>query len=374
MTTFVRAAGCTVVLGMLVGLSGICAGADAPSGNAAEAPAAKLEPADIGRASTVTLDVKDAELATVLAEIAKQSGNKVIAVEAGITPKPVTIKLDKTSYWEALDGLCKQQGLAYQFDANDAMTLVPASAGDVKTSYAGPVVFKLTSISPAGEADGAAVAGKLKCTVNFFWEDRLTPSAFKPAHVEKVTDAAGNPCELPRGMDWTVGKTSTSGGGSMGRFAVLGSPCGGKFSFWLARGADNADAFAEISGRFGLVMSAGKVELRLENALVGVEQSVEQAGYKLTVSKVERHGGAAMLTVAVTRDGKPVEIPWPNRSGWSLVDAEGKVIEGRLMAGCVAIFAVPAEVVGGYALVRTFSPDAAEGTYRFKFEQVRIPK
>lgn len=371
MTTFRSVVAAAATLGICVALCGTSRGEE----DAAAPPAAKTDPGDIGRASTITLDVKDAELATVLAEFAKQSGNRAISVDADILAKPVTVKLDKTPYWEALDKLCAQQGLAYQADPGaGVLTLVPAPAGDVKTSYAGPVVFKLSSISAAGEADGAAAAGKLKCTVDFFWEDRLAPTSFKPARLEKLTDAAGNPCNLPRGLNVSVGKMSASSGDPSSRLEVIGGAFSGKFSFLTPRPAANGDAFAEISGAFGLVTSAGKIELRIENPLAEGGQFVERDGYRLAITKVEIREGTATLTTEFTRDGNPVALPWPARGGWSLVDAEGKATEGQLMGGCMVIVPLPAEIKGGLTLVRVYSPDAAEVTYLFKFTQAPIPK
>jgi len=243
------------------------------------------------------------------------------------------------------------------------------------TSYAGPAVFKMTSVTRTDNLRDPANPGRIKYTVDFFWEDRLAPTSYRPVEVEKVIDHAGNPVEALGGVEMTIGNGSGWGGAHTQLLDMPGGVFWGQLSFYLPSPVGKAEAFAEISGKVTLVRSTGKMELRIEDALAeGEEKSAEKDGYKLTITKVERRGGVVTsVTTEFTKDGKPVELSWPSRGGWSLVDAEGKTIAGHLMGGHMVVLGGRPEENKAYTLVRVFAPDVTEQVYRFKFTQVPVP-
>lgn len=341
----------------------------------APAPAARAVDVDLTRPSVITLDVTDAKLADVLAEIARQSGNKPFAVGGDVAPKPVTLRVDKQPYWEAVDRLCEQQGLLYQSNPQaEELQLVPAPADarPAVTQYAGPLVFKLASVAVERDFNNPA-PDRVKCTVDLFWEDRLGLSVFTPVVIEKVTDADGKDCGVQRGVETKMGKMTSSGGGGGRRLELPANTCWGSFAFTLPNPANRRGALQEVSGQLSFVRKAGQIEMRIENALGGGEPSVEQDGYKLTVTRAERKDAVATVTVALEKDGRRVAFDWPARGGWSLVDAAGNVAEGLMVGGMVHFQNLPEDDRGALTLVRKFSPDVAEVTYRIRMKQVPLP-
>ena len=360
---------------MLLGMGAWCFGAEAPEAVKPAAEPVKADPAvDMATPTRITFEAHDVDFRAVLAEIAKITGNKGPALANGVVAKPVTVAFDKTPYWVAIDRLCKLDGLMLKIE-DGQLVLVAAEGEPAPTSYAGPVMFKVTSVAVEPEDAEPPNAGKLKCVVTVFWEDRLGPSAFKPFLLESLTDGAGRDWDKAAGVEMRIGGMSSSGNRNASqRLELRGTDSWGTVTLTLPSRRGKGTALGEISGTFGLVKSGGKIELRIDNVLAEGEKSAEREGYKLTVTKADRRDAVVTVQTEFTKDGHGVPLPWPGRAGWSLVDADGRSVEGNLMGGRTAHFVLVGEDKGPYTLVRTYSPEVSDATYQFKFTQVKLPK
>jgi hypothetical protein len=167
--------------------------------------AASLEP------SRVTLRGDALPLSKVLAAMSAQTQNRIVDARPGasgktpITPEP-TLKVDfaKTPFWQAMDQVLDQSGLAlYPFgDDQTARIVEGGGVGAARrkwVSYSGPFRFEVASV--AAQRDLRNPAGRvLRLEMEVAWEPRLRPIAFEHrlADVTAVDDrgrplAVGSP-------------------------------------------------------------------------------------------------------------------------------------------------------------------------------------
>lgn len=125
----------------------------------------------------VSLSVEDMPVRDVLARIAHDSGNplelsaEIQKGEAG--SKPVTLSLDRATYWEAIDEALSRGGL--EIDCRDdgrRVVVVPAAGRQISRAAAGPL-FVMVSHTETGRAaeDGRPVRVGLRLV----WEPRILP-------------------------------------------------------------------------------------------------------------------------------------------------------------------------------------------------------
>lgn len=135
------------------------------------------------KASLVTLDVKDAPLAEVFAQLGKQSGNTIVDYrqEFGEDPTAVKISLqcDKLPFWQALDQVLDQANLSvYNYGPQRGIYVVGRSAGHLprheRVSYDGP--FRIAPSRFEAVADLQNPRNRsLKLFLDVSWEPRLRP-------------------------------------------------------------------------------------------------------------------------------------------------------------------------------------------------------
>ncbi len=99
--------------------------------------------------STITIDVKQTPLETVMKRFGELSGNVPLTIKTAATrKKPVTLQLKDVPYWQAVDELRKAAGLVYAYDyTTRGMALYAGRPGDEIGAYPGPAMVKLNTIS-----------------------------------------------------------------------------------------------------------------------------------------------------------------------------------------------------------------------------------
>ena len=110
---------------------------------------------DATAASVVTLKATDRPLSEILAELARQTGNKFTDVrqqrgEETTDPK-LTVSFSKTPFWQALDQTLDQAKLTvYPYAGKDELGIVAAEPGAFprvdRASYAGPLRLEATQL------------------------------------------------------------------------------------------------------------------------------------------------------------------------------------------------------------------------------------
>mgnify|MGYP005836628741 CR=1 FL=1 len=134
-------------------------------------------------ASVVTLSADGMELSKVLAELQRQSGNRIVDArrELGQPADDVAIhaKFEKTPFWKALDQVLDEAGLTvYPYAADRAIHLVARPEGQSPRGraacYSGPFRFEpLRVVAQRNLRD--AEGDSLRVAVEVAWEPRLRP-------------------------------------------------------------------------------------------------------------------------------------------------------------------------------------------------------
>ena len=136
-------------------------------------------------ATEVSLQYAQAPLPEVLAEIERQTGNKLrdAREEFGAQgePRTVTLTLERASFWEAADRVLDEARVAvYPYGEEDQLTLIDRPDGKRsrfgRGVYAGPFRFEpLRVVSTDGLRD--ANESELRVDLEVAWEPRLRPIA-----------------------------------------------------------------------------------------------------------------------------------------------------------------------------------------------------
>ncbi|MEM6329209.1 MAG: hypothetical protein AAF790_03055 [Planctomycetota bacterium] len=136
-------------------------------------------------ASRVSLDVVAAPLEEVLAEIERQTGNKLKDLREQFgqqaPDRPVTIEIDDAPFWEAVDQVLDEAGLGvYAYAGERAVALIAREPGATPrwaaAAYAGPLRIEATRVTAARNlrrVSGESLAVQLELS----WEPRVAPIA-----------------------------------------------------------------------------------------------------------------------------------------------------------------------------------------------------
>jgi hypothetical protein len=233
----------------------------------------------------VTLEVTDAPLNDVLAELLKQTGNKVVDNRKEFADSPpekkVTLKVTDEPFWSALDKLLDATGLApYPYAVNDALGLVerpektPDRAG--RASYAGP--FRVEAISAAGHRNLRTPAeDRLELQFEISWEPRLKPIALAQAATDLTAKADD-------GKDVT-----TSEPGEAFNVEVPADSPGAEVSLQLTLPRRDAKSLATVGGHATALVPGRMVELKFANLAAAKDEVQDAGGVKVTLNRVAKN-------------------------------------------------------------------------------------
>lgn len=136
-----------------------------------------------GDPAVVTLTGTDLPLSSVLAEISKQTGNRVVDHRAAFgqlaDERPVTVDFDKMPFWPALDTVLDQAdltlfGLAGERGAFVVNRLPEAQIRAAGTSYSGAFRLQVVRIESIRDLRDRA-ASSIRLIMELSWESRLQP-------------------------------------------------------------------------------------------------------------------------------------------------------------------------------------------------------
>ncbi len=164
----------------------------------------KLAATDSGKATQVTLQ-GELTLAEILSQISRQTGNRVTDGRSGQngeeTPPEIKLKLDldKVSFWQALDTICEQGGLAVNAYPEAAMTLALNARGEQetpqaerRTAYSGPFKVEVSAINARHNLK-MSNDRRMNVVIDVSWEPRLAPLSLQLALADvKAVDDQGN--------------------------------------------------------------------------------------------------------------------------------------------------------------------------------------
>ncbi|MGA2035144.1 MAG: hypothetical protein ABSG68_23090 [Thermoguttaceae bacterium] len=151
--------------------------------------------------SIVELPGGSLPVSKVLAELQKQTGNRIVDVRARfghpVTDPVVRCPVGKTPFWQALDGILDQAGLSvYPFDQDGAIDVIARSEAQLPRSarayYSGPFRVEPVRVVARRELRSSAYPS-LVLTLEAAWEPRLRPISLKQRMGDvKVLDDRGN--------------------------------------------------------------------------------------------------------------------------------------------------------------------------------------
>ena len=148
-------------------------------------------------ASRVTLEGK-MTLAAALAELEKQTGNKVVDVREDAGQTQVTTDFQDAPYWEALDSLLAQAGLAINTYGGNAGALTAMAAPDGQrprtegAAYGGVFRFEPLRVEAVRNLRNPDVQ-QMRLTLEVSWEPRVTPILLElPLGEVKAAGDGGN--------------------------------------------------------------------------------------------------------------------------------------------------------------------------------------
>ena len=369
-------------------LDGVAAKFPDAAGVAGAAPVAVRLGKDLE--SLIKLKIQDARPAEILDEIAKQTGNKSFVLPEGWTGKPMTVHFDRTPYWQAIDQICKEQGLVIQPDRQtQGLGLAVAPNATEITCYSGPVVFKINTAMKLKNYRVSQSTDTLTYSLSYFWESRLDAAIVGPEKVEKVTDAGGALLQLLRVAE--PGRVRIMQGQAV--MAFLEDLPFGSFTVAVQQYPDDLRAIGEMSGEVTLALPEGRQELRVDDVLSEGPKSGEVFGWKLTVTGAERRRNAVNVRGTLTKDGKPesvMDFAGSEDYGVWLVDPDGKKYRGReVRARFLGVnpggprppgprdaqfdFVNVPEGAGILTLLYVFPEKLNQRAYPFKFINVPVP-
>lgn len=129
---------------------------------------AKLAP------TTVTIRADNLPVAKILADLSKQSGMEVVDGRTAGTEKPLTIQLQKATFWEAVDAVARAAGAEVSlYAAEGKVVLVDRAAEPVPVSPGGAFRTTVKRLDVSKDL----VTGHRQCRIGLEvdWEPRLEP-------------------------------------------------------------------------------------------------------------------------------------------------------------------------------------------------------
>ncbi len=234
----------------------------------------------------VTLDVTDAPLDEVLAEIEKQTGNHVIDYRGELSDEPaakkVTLKVADAPFWQALDLLLDAAGMApYPYAADGALGLVDRAEGaptraDRGAVYAGPFRVEATNASTLRDLR-SPTESSLDVELEIAWEPRLRPVAMSHAAADLAakTDAGA---DVPAAVE-----------GDLFNVEVPADYQHLEASLRMELPAREAKSLASVKGRIMALVPGRVAELKFKDLATAADVSQDAGGVTVTLNRVARN-------------------------------------------------------------------------------------
>ena len=236
--------------------------------------------------SRVTLNVKEAPLAEVLAELEKQTGNSVIDYRGEfsdeVMEKKVTLKVDDAPFWEALDLLMDETAMSpYPYAADGALGLVDRPEGSLRrvgrgAAYAGPFRVEATNASSRRGLRSPAESG-FNVELEITWEPRLRPVGL--AHA-----AADLAAKSDDGLD-----VPASGEGELFNVEVPADYQAVEASLAMQLPARGAKNLASLKGQVMALVPGRVAELKFRDLATAADVVQDAGGVTVTLNRVSRN-------------------------------------------------------------------------------------
>jgi hypothetical protein len=278
-------------------------------------------------ATHVTLDVKEAPLAEVLAALEKQTGNRLsdyreqFGQEVG--EKKITLKVDNEPFWSALDKLLDAAQMSpYGFSGEDSLALVDREQGALRRSgraeYAGPFRIEAMTIG-AQRGLRTPDQSNLRVELEISWEPRLKPISLTQAADDlKATTDDGR--DVPPPAEEAVFDVEVEPGTNASEVTLpLQLP-------------DRASkSLSSIAGKFTALVPGRIVDLKWDKLVGAKEVSQQAGGVTVTLDRVVKN--QALWEVHMRIRVESLESGLESHRGWVfqnvtfLTDKDGEKLD-----------------------------------------------
>jgi hypothetical protein len=334
-------------------------------------------------ATQVTLDVKEAPLAEVLAALEKQTGNRLsdyreqFGQEAG--EKKVTLKVENEPFWSALDKLLDAAQMSpYGFSGEDSLALVDREQGALRRSgraeYAGP--FRIEAMTVGAQRGLRTPAqSNLRVELEIAWEPRLKPIALTQAAGDlKATTDDGR--DVPPPSEEAVFDVEVEPGTNASEVTLpLQLP---------DRASKN---LGSITGKFTALVPGRIVDLKWDKLTAAKEVSQQAGGVTVTLDRVVKN--QALWEVHMRIRVESLEAGLESHRGWVfqnvtfLTDKQGEkldhagfetTMQTEKEAGFAYLFELPeGRELSDYTWVYRTPASIISMPIEYKLEDVPLP-
>lgn len=268
-------------------------------------------------------------VADVLAEIGKQTGNRILVGDPYGTFRDVEVTLDQPQapFWEVMDLLCRNSGnrVRPHYDTrNPGLVVVSGSPTQYPTAYAGPLRAEITAARRVfiEELDYEKLASQFTHTfqlnLQVMWEDRFRLVAYRsqPTLVEALTDRGDLlSATQPSASGWNV---ASSGARQVSMSLRLHPP------------STEARQLQHMTLGWELIAVGDVAVLEIDD--LESRQPHVQENLSLTIEGVEKKQGSRYeVTLLVTRDlivPDPQEILF-QENDVELIDETGRLFRAQ---------------------------------------------
>lgn len=243
-------------------------------------------------ASTVTLSGK-MKLTEAIAEIEKQSGNKIM-LEGAEAFDSMMIELDAKDqpFWDVMAKVMSQSNLRINnYTTSDALSLVASSAESSKTEGPPPTIsgpFRIEVISVQSSlAFASRLGGQLDLSLQVAWEPRLKP-VFMQVPMSSMSAKLSDESTLPSANPQSVPEVPLNSGGSSTQIDLQ-----------LERPARSVTKLEKLNGEFTIAVPSEKHKYVFEKFGNGARQSEKFGDVAVTLEGARRNGAVFEMRIMV---------------------------------------------------------------------------
>jgi len=323
-------------------------------------------------ATKITLSASNMELAQLLAEVERQTGNRLVdhREQFGQPAEPceVTLELAEQSFWPALDQLLDAAQLdPYPYSGEDTLAVVQREAGAAPRTeaavYSGPFRIELQEVIAQHNLRQPTRSG-LKVELQIAWEPRLRPIAITLlSETLAVKGSDGSPLELANTQAVLAVEVQP------GNHAT-------ELTIPLTRPARSMASIATLAGTLSALVPGRVIELKFDNLGAPVLMQQQRGGVTVSLEQVRKIHDLWEFRMRLKVDSE--EAGLESHRGWVyqnlsyLLDSQGEVLDN---AGFETVMQSQTEV--GLAYFFELPEDADIGDYTWVYRTpasiVRVP-
>ena len=254
--------------------------------------------------------------------LAQAGGNTALLPGTTVKDKPVTLVVKDATYWEAVEQLCRANGLMLGLDPATAKPAVVepegaldphATAGPVAITFNNGSVSRSFRIAKSTYPRSSSIAS-VSYSMGVYWEDRVSISTVT-VQLRKL---------LSGGKDLLEGAAPP-----VAQTVMPGARARNYGNAYLSVGnlPEGLRRFDEIEGVVKVTCRLGEKSVKLDDVFAGPPRAAEAAGVALSLKTVSAQGrSTAQISVEVKREVADDGISLAPQSGhmtFALVDPKG---------------------------------------------------